>query len=309
MSLRFSVLASGSSGNASFLEVDGFGVLIDAGLGPRLLTSRLAAVGASWQRVHAVLLTHTHSDHWKDRTFAHLRRLRIPLYCHPQHHADLLNYSASFPALKMANLLRDYTLHEEVQLGPGVRCRPVPLRHDCAITTGFRFETGRGLWGHTHALAYAADLGSWSSELGEQLSNVDVLALEFNHDVPMEYASGRSRELIARVLGEQGHLSNEQAAALVGAIIRRSEPGRLRHLVQLHLSRDCNRPELAAAAARAVLSALEAPVKIHTARQHQPSAFLRVGGPRQANRGERATALLRKTAPRPAIVQALLWDD
>src|SRR5262249_360813 len=48
MAFRFSILASGSSGNAAFLESDGFGLLIDAGLGPRQLASRLAAVGASW---------------------------------------------------------------------------------------------------------------------------------------------------------------------------------------------------------------------------------------------------------------------
>jgi glyoxylase-like metal-dependent hydrolase (beta-lactamase superfamily II) len=62
MPLRFTVLASGSGGNASLLEADGFGLLLDAGLGPRQLAGRLAAVGASWQQVHAVLLTHTHSD-------------------------------------------------------------------------------------------------------------------------------------------------------------------------------------------------------------------------------------------------------
>src|SRR5437773_3419097 len=93
MALRFSVLASGSSGNASLLEADGFGVLLDAGLGPRQLAARLAAVGRSWRHVHAVILTHTHSDHWKDRTFAHLHRHGIPLYCHDDHHATFELYS------------------------------------------------------------------------------------------------------------------------------------------------------------------------------------------------------------------------
>ena len=47
---RFTVLASGSSGNASLLEADGFGLLIDIGLGPRQLTARMAASGRSWWR-------------------------------------------------------------------------------------------------------------------------------------------------------------------------------------------------------------------------------------------------------------------
>ena len=55
MGLRFTVLASGSAGNASLIETGGFGLLLDAGLGPRQLATRLAAVGASWQDVHAVI--------------------------------------------------------------------------------------------------------------------------------------------------------------------------------------------------------------------------------------------------------------
>ena len=63
MPARFCVLASGSAGNCAFVQADGYGVLIDAGLGPRFIASRLATVGAAWRDVHAVVLTHTHSDH------------------------------------------------------------------------------------------------------------------------------------------------------------------------------------------------------------------------------------------------------
>src|ERR1700751_5964785 len=99
MPLQFTVLASGSAGNASLLEADGFGVLIDAGLGPRQLSERLAAVGAGWRRVHSVLLTHTHTDHWNERTLEPLRKHRIPFHCHPGHHAGLGASSPSFAAL------------------------------------------------------------------------------------------------------------------------------------------------------------------------------------------------------------------
>src|SRR5262245_45918699 len=89
MVLRFTVLASGSAGNAALVETDDFGVLIDAGLGPRQLGERLDAAGRSWDAVKAVLLTHTHTDHWKDRTLAHLRERQVPLFCHVQHHPQL----------------------------------------------------------------------------------------------------------------------------------------------------------------------------------------------------------------------------
>src|SRR5438132_1397499 len=100
MGLRFTVLASGSSGNDSLVEAGEFGVLLDAGLGPRQLARRLAAAGLSWSVVDAVLLTHTHGDHWRETTLRYLVRRRVPLYCHPQHHEALLRESVGFGALR-----------------------------------------------------------------------------------------------------------------------------------------------------------------------------------------------------------------
>jgi phosphoribosyl 1,2-cyclic phosphodiesterase len=287
MPLQFTVLASGSAGNASLLDADGFGLLLDVGLGPRQLASRLAAVGASWQGVHAVLLTHTHTDHWRETTLAHLRRRRIPLYCHADHLPGLTAYGSAFAGLLADNLVRFYRAGEDLSLAPGLCCRPVPLRHDCGATFGFRFEGRRDLFGEGSRLGYAADLGSWTVELAEALADVDLLALEFNHDVGLERSSGRSPYLIARVLGEDGHLSNEQAANLLREVLRRSTAGRLRQLVQLHLSRDCNRPHLAAEVARTALAACTHPVAVHTASQDEPGPILVVGAPEQARRPAR----------------------
>jgi phosphoribosyl 1,2-cyclic phosphodiesterase len=293
MRLRFTVLGSGSAGNASFLEADGFGLLLDAGLGPRQLSKRLAVAGAQWKDVHAVVLTHVHSDHWNERTFAHLQRLRIPVYCHPSHQEPLAAYGWEFARLQAEGLVRSYKPDAELELGT-LRCRPLPLRHDGGATFGFRFVGSNGSSNDAWTLAYAADLGSWSLELARSLADVDILALEFNHDVDMEYASGRSPQLIARVLGDDGHLSNEQAAALLQEVVQLSEPGRLRHVVQLHLSRECNHRELALAAARSVLVDEHASIQVHTALQHQAGPSLALGI---------ATAELLIPAPTPPHVR------
>jgi phosphoribosyl 1,2-cyclic phosphodiesterase len=302
MALRFTVLASGSGGNASLVEANGFGLLLDAGLGPRQLAARLAAAGASWHNVHALLLTHTHSDHWNERTLLHLRRRGLPVWCHADHHRTLEAYSASFPALHAAGLVRGYEEGLELVLAPGLHCMPLRLRHDGGATFGFRLEAGADLFGRPFALAYLADLGSWDAALVEAVGDVDLLALEFNHDVAMEHASGRQPRLIARVLGDEGHLSNEQAAALLRALLRRSLPGRLRHVVQLHLSRQCNRPDLAAAAGRAVLAERDPPIELHTARQDEALPTLHLGAADAARRQ-------RRLVPRrgPAASQAQPW--
>jgi phosphoribosyl 1,2-cyclic phosphodiesterase len=294
MSARFSVLASGSSGNASLLEVDGFGVLIDVGLSPRRIASRLAAIGADWSNVNAVLLTHTHGDHWNSRTVGYLRRHAIRLYCHESHVEQLAVYCKEFPRLRSDSLVRNYAEDHAWELAPNLRVRPIRVCHDSSATFGFRFD------GANWSVACVSDLGCWDLDLARMVADVDVLCLEFNHDVEMEYASGRSAELIARVLGPDGHLSNEQAAALFRKVLELSAPGRLRHLVQLHLSRECNTPDLAAGSVHAVLRGPAPSVQVHTACQDQAGPVIRLDF---STRPQRVIA--------KPVLQRMLpgWDD
>jgi phosphoribosyl 1,2-cyclic phosphodiesterase len=267
--VRFTVLASGSRGNASLLEADGFGLLIDLGLGPRQLARRLHLAGASWSRVHAVLLSHTHGDHWNARTIAHLLSRRIPLICHREHVRALQAVSPAFRVLDAEHLVRRYDEGEILPLGRW-RCRPLAVQHDSEPTFGFRFDSPGDLLSAGWAMTYLSDLGTWDDSLAEAAAEADVLALEFNHDVALQRNSGRPAMLIDRVLGDEGHLSNEQAAVLLQRAIVCSSPGRLKHVVQLHLSRDCNRPALAASAARQALAAHDSAAQVHTASQDQP---------------------------------------
>lgn len=274
--IRYSVLASGSSGNASLLEVDGFGLLIDCGLSPRMLASRLAAVGASWSRVHAVLLTHTHGDHWNDRVLASLHQHRIRLHCHGDHGQMLEVYSGNYRALREAGLVSHYESDTELFPHSNLRCRPLELSHDSAPTFGFRIDGPDAGW----SLGYLSDLGCWSRALAEAVADVDVLALEFNHDVTLERASRRPAVLVQRVLGDRGHLSNDQAAECLRAVQERSRNGGPRHVVQLHLSRECNRPALAQAAVKSLTTAAGA--ALHTASQHQAGPIITLVSSRYA---------------------------
>lgn len=279
MPVQFHMLASGSAGNACVLDVGGFGVLLDFGLSPRELAPRMRRCRVAWDRIDAVLLTHEHSDHWRAATLTHLAKLGLPIYCHAEHVKTFNGESRAFKALSAAGLIRHYEPGQRLQLHPDCQCLPIELSHDGAKTCGFRFEGSGTFFDPPWALGYAADLGCWHAELARQFADVDLLALEFNHDIPMQLASGRHPMLIRRVLSDGGHLSNDQGAAMFAEILRISEPGRLRHLVQLHLSRDCNRPELAHAAAREVLDRLGMEVSILTTEQPDagPSIVLGAG--------------------------------
>ncbi len=60
---QFSILASGSKGNAVYIESGQARILIDIGLGPRVLKKRLEHIRREPQDVTALFLTHEHSDH------------------------------------------------------------------------------------------------------------------------------------------------------------------------------------------------------------------------------------------------------
>lgn len=264
MSLQFAVLASGSRGNSTLVRSGGSGLLIDLGLGPRALESRLTSVGAGWGHVAAALLSHTHGDHVDDATLLGLARRRVPFYCHEAHRPDLSRRSG-FVALEGSGLIRHYD--ERPFLTPGgISVEPLELSHD-GPTFGFRVEARAGRSGRPVAVGYVADTGCWTPTLVDLLADVDLLGVEFNHDVEMQRRSGRSPALIARNLGDRGHLSNRQGAEFVAAVLRRSTRGTVRHLVLLHLSQQCNRPGLAFREARAAVRGSGRRITVHAAQQ------------------------------------------
>jgi phosphoribosyl 1,2-cyclic phosphodiesterase len=277
MAVRWTVLASGSGGNASLLECGDSALLLDIGLGPRQLATRLRGLGRGWEHVRGVLLTHTHSDHWQEKSLARMRELQIPLFCHRDHRRELQLRCSGFQELQFAGLVQTYDSGRDFSPVEGVRCRPLAVSHDGGPTFGFRLEGDGNLFERKWGIGYAADLGSWDGSLARALADVDVLALEFNHDVDLQRASGRAPWLIERVLGDQGHLSNVQGAQFLQECLRRSTPGRVRHVIQLHLSRQCNRPSLAAAAARQVLAQFGSDLVLQTAEQNRPGGTIHVG--------------------------------
>ncbi|WZO97176.1 MBL fold metallo-hydrolase [Isosphaeraceae bacterium EP7] len=274
MPVEFCVLGSGSRGNSSLIRTDGAGLLIDVGLGPRALAARMASVGAAWGSVAAVVLTHTHGDHVNNATLRWMARLGICLYVH-EGHGPQLAWSSGFKALLAAEKVRWYG-DEPFLVPSGARVDPVTLRHDAGPTYGFRVEVHGGRRGRPAAIGFLSDTGSWSDPMADAMADVDLLALEFNHDVKLQRTSGRSPSLIARVLGEHGHLSNEQGAALLASVLGRSGRASVRDVVLLHLSEQCNEPALALRAARKAARASGRRVNLYAAAQWTASDRIEV---------------------------------
>lgn len=274
MSIQFAVLASGSGGNVTLVKSAESAILIDLGLGPRSLGRRLAATGTAIDRISAVLLTHPHGDHVSDAALALLVRRGIPLICH-EGHVRRLDRFESFRSLLDRRLVR--TFDDRPFLAPGgIRAESIALSHDGGPTFGFRMECKNGRRGRPVCIGLVTDSGTWWDSMADALAESDILAIEFNHDVELQRRSNRSPALIARNLGDRGHLSNEQGAGLLDAVLSRSRPGSVRHLVLMHLSAECNRPDLAIDAARGVLRRRSRRLTIHAARQEFVEPWIRV---------------------------------
>jgi phosphoribosyl 1,2-cyclic phosphodiesterase len=290
MSVQFAVLASGSQGNAALIRSGSCGLLIDLGLSPRAMAQRLGSVGADWGRVSGVLLTHTHGDHVSDAALCGLVRFGVPLQCH-EGHLPLLADLPAFARLERMGLVRPYD-DRPFLTAQGFRVEPIPLSHDGGPTFGFRVEVRPGRRGQAVALGYVADTGRWFDQTADALADVDLLGVEFNHDAELQRRSGRHPALIARNLGDRGHLSNRQGAGLVGSVLARSCRGAIRHLVLLHLSAQCNHPDLATAEARRAVRDAGARLTVHAARQDVASPALLV------------TPRRRRLAPAPPVERA-----
>lgn len=276
--VEFRTLASGSRSNSTLVRGACGGLLVDLGLGPRVLTERLAEAGVSGRTISAVILSHTHSDHIQDASLGWVSRERIVFYCH-EGHANGMRGRPGFESLAERGLVRLYD--ERPFLTPGgTRVEPLRVAHDGGPTFGFRIEDGATRDGRV-SIGYVSDAGCWTEELADALVEVDLLAVEFNHDEYMQQCSGRSAVLIKRNLSDFGHLSNAQAAGFVRAILERSGRRTPRHLVLLHLSRECNRPELALETARAAVRGCRRRVQVIASCAESVSPRIEVGRARR----------------------------
>ena len=259
MSLQVCVLASGSGGNAALLATPTTKVLIDAGVGPRVLARRLAEVDLTIAELDAVLITHLHHDHLRPPTLGPFIKHKVNVCCHQNHVRPLARRGEQAKSLARAGLLWAFE-DKPFRVGE-VEVQPMALPHDDeGGSYGFVFTLANGR--RPHRVGYLTDLGHLPDRLLDFLEDLDVLALEHNHDLGLLTSSGRPEQLKARIRGRFGHLSNAQAACVLWKVLERSSRA-LRHLFLMHLSQECNRPELPLSKAAEVLSALGADTQVH----------------------------------------------
>ncbi len=229
--MKFCSIASGSSGNCIYAGSSDTAVLIDAGISGKRIEQGLNELELTTSDVDGILVTHEHSDHIKGLGVL-ARRYGIPIYATRGTIAALTETTAigKIPD----GLLREIREDESFFIG-SLKVLPFSISHDAAQPVGYRIESGG------KAAAVATDMGCYSDYTIRNLSGLDVLLLESNHDVRMLEAGRYPYYLKRRILSEKGHLSNETAGQLLGRVLH----DKLREVFLGHLSQENNYEALA----------------------------------------------------------------
>lgn len=258
MVLRCASLGSGSKGNATLIETDGVSVLVDCGFSAREAVRRLAALGRCPEDIDAILVTHEHTDHIRG-VAALSRHYRIPVYL-----TRGTQLAASGEDFHQTVTI---SCHSSWILGD-LSIEPFPVPHDAREPCQFAFSNAAG------RLGLLTDVGSITPHIVAKLARCDALLLECNYEPQQLFNGSYPESLKRRIDGAYGHLSNGQAAALLGRLDR----SRLRYVIGLHLSEQNNTPEAALASLRGVLEeGRGSPPEVRVAHQDGGFGWLEIG--------------------------------
>ena len=226
--MKICTLASGSSGNSLYLESQRSKILIDAGVSLRRISRSLQSLGTSVEEIDAVVLSHEHGDH--SRAVA---KMETPVY--------VCGAAAEVLRDRVADL-REFDSETPFRV-KDLLVTPFSVSHDARDPVGFTVSDGRSRVGAV------TDIGRVTRLVVESLRNCDALVIESNHDREMLLEGPYPWDLKQRIGGGDGHLSNEESAELLGAVLHEG----LRHVMLAHLSRSNNTPERALEASREIL--------------------------------------------------------
>lgn len=233
--MRFCTLASGSKANATLVDVGSTRLLIDCGLGPRILARRLAEIGVAPSSISAVVVTHEHTDHVKGLVQAVAKW-----------HWPVIATRGTLQGV------RDLPTDRQLPLTYGTartvgECvvELVAVPHDASQPAAVVVTAS----GTGARIGVATDLGHVPDGLSAAFERLDFLVFESNHDEEMLRNGPYPPFLQDRIACDTGHLSNRQTGALLQRVAHKG----LRQVLLAHLSQHNNEPAVALRAAQGAL--------------------------------------------------------
>ncbi len=265
--MRLCSIASGSSGNCIYVGSGATHLLVDTGISGKRVEAGLNSLELTGRDIDGILITHEHSDHISGLGVLS-RKYNIPIFAtRGTIKAILKGGGKNAPDAELFNeieadskiIIKDLTVN------------PMRISHDSAEPVAYRIGYGK------KKVAICTDLGVYNDYTVECLKGVNALLLEANHDVNMLQVGPYPYYLKQRVLGDRGHLSNENSGRLLNRILHDN----LETIVLGHLSKENNMPELAYEAVRMEITMGDCPYRaedfrLMVAERSEPSAVIAV---------------------------------
>lgn len=224
-------IASGSSGNCIFVGSNSTKLLVDVGISGKRIESGLKSIDIEAKELNGILITHEHSDHVAGLGVM-ARRYNIPIYAT----VETVNAILRIKSLgRIDTELFNYIEPDKRFVIGDINITPFSISHDASNPVCYTFEN------ENHKIGVATDLGTYDSYTISHLRESDVLLLEANHDVNMLQVGAYPYHLKQRILGNRGHLSNDNSGRLIKELLS----DKLKMIFLGHLSKENNYPDLA----------------------------------------------------------------
>lgn len=257
-------IASGSSGNCIYVGDENTHILIDAGISKKRVVEGLVSVGIQPEKINAILVTHEHSDHVKGLGVM-ARGFNTPIY-------GTVETINAVLRTKNVGRIDNELFHfikpdEEFQIGT-LTIKPFSTSHDASNPVCYTITDGE------KKVGVATDLGKFDEYIVDNLQGLHSLLIEANHDINMLQVGPYPYYLKQRILGDRGHLSNENSGKLLTRIINDD----MKYIFLGHLSKENNYPELAYETVKCEIKKMTAKknIKVYVAKRDVPSEFVTV---------------------------------
>lgn len=220
--MKFSVLASGSTGNVTYIETAHTKILIDIGMSCLYVENNLKEMDVDPDTIKAIIITHTHADHIGGlKVF--VKKHKPIVYLTEKMYEELKEY------------LYEYVIIDDKFSFDDITITPFSLSHDAPETNGYLVEN------NNKSLVYITDTGYLNQKYFQMLKDRNIYIMESNHDVKMLMEGKYQYHLKQRILSDKGHLSNPDSTYYLSKMIGSNT----KYIVQAHLSKENNTEEIA----------------------------------------------------------------
>lgn len=227
--LKFCSLYSGSTGNSLLVKSDNSNILIDVGVSAKKIIEALTSINVDINSIDAILVTHEHSDHVKGLGTLS-KKYNIPVYANKETWSAMPNEKSKISSenQNIFNVSESFNIKD-------FKIYPFSIPHDAANPCGFN------IFCNNKKITIATDIGHIDDNIFRNLENSSFVLLESNYDPEILKVGSYPYMLKQRILGPNGHLSNDMAGKAICKLINSG----LQSVMLGHLSKENNFPDLA----------------------------------------------------------------